>query len=255
VLRIRIVGLELVAQVPVREQAHLRRKEPVPLRVDEVVHPYVVCRDILVCPGRYLRDLEVHVRGDALREALGEPGLRPLLAGPRHAVRQPLIERGEREIEQNDEGDLVLKEIVEHVRRRIVPGEDLVDGKHRPDIEIGLPPEREAELVHVPVELLEQPLETIEELMVRRVVAGEVLEHELLERGLVAVFRAPELRDLAHAAPRVGPRRLAVSRDEHRLELRDRSLHPCGRRTLRVGSVHAAQNTRNRNECANCFFS
>ena len=67
-----------------------------------------------------------------------EPRLRPLPARPVLAFGEALLERGEREVQQHDEGELVLEEVVVDVRGRVVAGEDLVERADRPDVEVGL---------------------------------------------------------------------------------------------------------------------
>jgi len=60
-----VIGLDLVAEVPVFEQAHLRREEPLSFVVDEVVHPDVVCGDVLRALRARLAHGEVHLGGHA----------------------------------------------------------------------------------------------------------------------------------------------------------------------------------------------
>jgi hypothetical protein len=45
-LGVGVIRLDLVAQVPVAEQAHFWRERTLSLIVQEVVHPYVVLRDV-----------------------------------------------------------------------------------------------------------------------------------------------------------------------------------------------------------------
>ena len=70
-----------------------------------------------------LRDREVDVGGNALGEALGEPRLGPLAPRPRLALGSRCVERREREVEQHHERELVVEEVVDDVRRRVVAGE------------------------------------------------------------------------------------------------------------------------------------
>ncbi len=192
------------------KEPHLRGKEPLALVVDEVVHPDVVFGDVLIRHGARLCDGLVDLGGDALGEALGEPDLGPLPPRPLVALVEPLIERREREVEQHDEGELVLEEVVEHVRRRILPGEDLVERHDRPEIEVRLAPARERDLEHVTVELLEEILEPLEHLVERRLVPGEAA------RGRTTRTRPRHRRPRARTRPpggvragrvRAGPRR------------------------------------------------
>ena len=142
------------------------------------------------------RDRQVHLGGNALGEALRQPRLRPLAARPLLAVGEPLLERREREVQQHDEGELVLEEVVADVRRGIVAGQHLVEGIDRPEVEVRLPAEVAGDLEHVPVDRLEHELHPVEEGVERLRVAGEVRPDQVLERRRVAVLRAPELGHL-----------------------------------------------------------
>src|SRR5262249_60618196 len=60
-----VVGLELVAQVPVADEAQPLGEQALALVPDEVVHPDVVLGDVEVGGGGGARDLLLHLGGDA----------------------------------------------------------------------------------------------------------------------------------------------------------------------------------------------
>jgi len=72
---------------------------------------------------------------------------RPLLA-----LTQPLLERGEREVEEHHERELVLEPVVVDVRGRVPGAHHLVERVDGADVEIGLPAEVAIDLGHVTVE-------------------------------------------------------------------------------------------------------
>ena len=174
--------------------------------------------------------LELHLGRDALREAVGQPGLRPLPPRPVGPLGEALLEGGEGEVEQDHEGQLVVEEVVGDVRGGAVAGEDLVEGQDGPEVEVGLPAESEGDLVHVAVELLEEALEALEHRVEGLLVAGEVAAHEGLEDLPVAVRLAPEARHLLEPAPGAGPLRLAVALDQLGLQRLPRRARPRGQR-------------------------
>ena len=96
------------------------------MRIDQVVRPHVVLRDVLLSLGRGTRDLEPDLRGDALAEALRQARLGPLAPRPAWTLGEALVECRQREVQEHDKGQLVLKEVVQDVCGRIVAGEDLV---------------------------------------------------------------------------------------------------------------------------------
>ena len=131
---------------------------------------------------------------------------------------QPLGERRDREVQEHREREPVLEGVLDEVRARIVAGEDLVEGVDRPEIEVRLPPEVAADLVHVAVEGLERELHPGEEGVAGRGVAGELLARHRLERRGVAVLGAPELGRLRE--PLVDARALAIPRTFRRARSR-----------------------------------
>ena len=135
-------------------------------------------------------------------------------------------------VQQHDEGQLVREKIIGDVRRRIVAAEDLVERKHRAQIEVGLLAELAVDLVHVAVELLEQALEAAEHGVERGLVAGKIGADEILERGGIPVFRPPEFAHLVESALNVQSLRspyFAVT-DENVWELPPLILHPFNER-------------------------
>jgi hypothetical protein len=250
----RVVGLDLVAEVPVREQAHLRGEEAAPLRVNDVVHPDVVARDVALGLGRRARVGEVDLGGYARRELLREPRLGPLAARPALALAlaQPLFERRQREVEEGDERDLRLEEVFGEVRRRVVAREEVVEGEDGAEFELRLRAELAADLGHVAVELFEVVLEAREDGVERRLVAGEVGGDELLEPGGVAVLRAPEARHLPQAGTDARALPLAVLRRQRRFQFRQHVFHPRGRaarlRSLRRGGGPRDRQLRRENQ-------
>ncbi len=162
---------------------------------------------------------------------------------------QALIERGERKVEQDHEGELVVEQVVAHVCAGIVRGERLVEGPDRPDVQVRLAPEVASDLEHVAVEGLEHELHAREQSVACSGVAGIVLANECGERGGVAISFAgvtvslgsvavaladvaisrggiagivqpPELRNLREAAGDARPLGFAV--------LRNQLLFECG---------------------------
>ena len=197
VRRVAVVRLDLVAQVPVRKEPHLRREKAVAAVVDEVVHPDVVLRDVRRRLGRRLRDRQVDGRRDALGKALRESGLRPLPPRPPFSFGEPLLERGQGKVQQDDERELVREEIVVDVRGGTPSVEDLIEGIDRAEVEIDLPAEVARDLDEVAVDRFEDELQPVEERVERLLLGGEVDGGELVE---VAVFLAPELRHLREAS-------------------------------------------------------
>ena len=98
----------------------------------------VVFGDVLFGGGREAGDLEVDGSGDAPGELLGEADFSPLAAGPLAAVFESFGEGGEREIEEDHKGQLVLEKVVGHVGAWGVAGEDLVEGQDRAAVEVRL---------------------------------------------------------------------------------------------------------------------
>ena len=100
------------------------------------------------------------------------------------------------------------------MRRRVVAREQLVVGLDGPEVEVGLPAEREQHAEQRAVHLLVQAVEAAEHRVASRLVRGEILLHERLERGGIAVFLAPQFRDLPDAALGARPDGLAVGGHE-----------------------------------------
>jgi hypothetical protein len=93
---------------------------------------------------------------------------RPVLA-----LREPLLERGQREVQQHHEGQAVLEHVFGEVCRRVESGEQTVEGQDRTVIEVAVPAQLEHQLVHVAVEFLQQVLVALEHGVVGCLVAGE----------------------------------------------------------------------------------
>ena len=100
--------------------------------------------------------------------------------------------------------------------RGIVAGDNLVERKHRAEIKVRLLAEFPVDLVHVPAQLFQQALHTVEHRIQRGLVSGEVGPHKVLEDRRVAVSGAPELSRLLQSAMGPGALRFAVLRDQFR---------------------------------------
>ena len=133
-------------------------------------------------------------------EALGQPRLRPLPSRPLVALSEALLERRQREVEEDDEGELVREEVVGQVRARRVAGQDFVERVDRPEVEVGLLAEIAPQHREVPVDRLEREFHPREERVECLLIAGEVCAEELGELRLVAIGRPPELAHLRGAA-------------------------------------------------------
>ncbi len=240
-LRVGIVRFDFVAQVPVAQQAHFGREKTLALRIDEVVHPDVVLRDVLSGLCLCLRDCQVDVGWDALVETLREADFGPLPACPGGTVFQAFVERGEGEVQQDREGQFVVEEVIEDMRGRIVTGEYFVERKHRAEIEIGLLIELAIDLVHVAIELFEQALEAVEHGIERGLIAGEVGADEVFEHCRIAVVCTPELGYLTETTFDAKFLLGAILGGQFALQLGDRVIHPrgsnCGRCLSGSGSV------------------
>ena len=105
------------------------------------MHQDVVVRDVVLGVGVCPTQLELRSSRHALGEALGEPHLRPLPAAPARPGGRSLLEAREREVEQDDEGQLVLEPVVAQMSRGLVAGEHEVDRKRRPGLDIGVEPQ------------------------------------------------------------------------------------------------------------------
>src|SRR5690349_1052324 len=106
-----------------REEPQARGEDALTLVVDEMMHPDVVLSDIAAAISSRLRNREIHLRGNSFRESLRESGFSPLAPRPVVAISQSLLKCRQGKVKQHDEGELVLKGIVNRVCRRIVAGE------------------------------------------------------------------------------------------------------------------------------------
>ncbi len=86
------------------------------------------------------------------------------------------------------------------MRTRVVSREQLVVGFDGPEVEVGLPAEREQHAEQRTVHLLVQSVQAAEHFVASCVVRSEILLHERLERGGIAVFLAPQVRNLTDPA-------------------------------------------------------
>ena len=197
------------------QQPELGGERPPAVRIEQVVGADVVLVDVQFGRGLGLRDGLNHVGGYAAAEPLRQPGLGPLPPRPMLALGQPLPGRGQGEVQQHDEGQLVGEKVVAHVGRRFVGREDFIQRQHRPAIEVRLQPEVRTDLAHVPVELLQQAAEAVEHRVEGFPVARKVVADEGREGGLVAVLRPPEPADLLEPPP--DPRSLVVAIQNHEL--------------------------------------
>src|SRR5208283_2689232 len=153
---------------------HFGWKQALALRCEQVIHPEVVFGNVASGFRVGLPNGEVYVGGNTFGESLRQANFGPLPAAPVRTIFQALFERGEREIQQDGERQLVLKKIIEDVRRGIVASNDFIEGQHRAEVEIELLAELAVDLVHVAVELLEKTLEAIEHGIQRGLIAGEI---------------------------------------------------------------------------------
>ena len=205
-----VVGLDLVAEIPVRKEAHLRRKEADALLVHEVVHPDVVRGDVLGRVRLGLRDREIDARGNARREPVGEARFGPLTPRPGRTDPQLLLERVHGEVQERRERELVVEEVVREMRARLVARENLVEREDRPAVEVHVHAQLAARLAHVPVEGDERARQPREKLVTVRGTGRRVRTRERLEGRRVAVGRAPQRRHLL--SPAGGARSLAANR-------------------------------------------
>ena len=105
------------------------------------------------------------------------------------------------------------------MRARVVRGEQRLDRRIGPVSTSVVQRARAAELEEVPVHLLVQRLQALEQRIARLRLGDELLD---AERGEVAIARAPQRRDLIDATLDRGAMRLAVLRDELRFRIGDR---------------------------------
>ena len=234
VFRVAVIGLDLVAKVPVRQKTEARREQPRPGRVDDVMHPDVVPGDVLRGVGVGFGGRNVHRRRNALRESLCEARFGPLAPCPLPALAQALVERGQGEVEKNHEGELVGEKVVAQVRAGIVRRQRLVEGAYRPDVEVRLAAQVAVDLVQMPVEGFEHELHAREKRVARRSVARVVIPNEGRERlgvavslaGPIRVVLPPESRDLGDSARDSRTLRFAVLRHQLLLERAHRVRPP-----------------------------
>ena len=114
-LRIRhvgIVGLDLIPEVPVREQPHPVREELASVLGHKFVHHDVISRDIVLCGAGGLRHQPRHLGRHPGRETVPHPGICPLETAPVPAEPVLLLEREFRKVEHGDERQFVGIEIV-----------------------------------------------------------------------------------------------------------------------------------------------
>ena len=157
-----VAALELVAQVPVRKQFLAGLEQALSLLVHPMVCPQVVGRDITVRSARGLG----HCQRDMCRYAPGkevdQTRLRPLSPGPERTGFQPFRQRSRPKIEQHHKGQLVVERIVYKMGARIVARQNGVQRQHALQIEIGMPAQIAADLMHVAVQALQHKLQTRE---------------------------------------------------------------------------------------------
>ncbi len=183
-------------------------------RIEQVVHPDVVFRNVLARLRLSLSDAQVHVRRNPLGEAFRQSHFRPLPARPCRPILETFVERGQRKIQQHHKSKFVLKQIIHDVRRRIIPADNFVKRKHRAEIEIHLLAEFAVDLVHVAAKLFQQFLQAVEHGVQRRLISRKVGAHEFFEDAGVAILRAPELGCLMQASFNSRTLRLPVLRNQ-----------------------------------------
>jgi hypothetical protein len=210
-VRERVRGLELIAEVPVGYEAEAPGEEPLPLGVEDVVHPEVVLGDVGLAGGDRTCDVLLYLGRDALGKAGREPGLGPLVARPPRAVPQALGERGHGEVEEHGEADLLGEQVLAQVRIRVVGREQLVDGSYGPEVEVGHAPELAGDFVQVAIDLLEGAFEPREESVQFRPTRDEVAARDLGEGAGIAILRPPQARGLLEAAGEALALRFAVA--------------------------------------------
>ena len=111
--------------------------------VEQVVHPDVVGGDVAVGGGIGRRDLLRHVGRDALRIAVGEAGLGPLLRRPVRPSRNFSSSVASGKFSSTTNAILLAKKSSLTCAPRVVGREQLVVGLDGPEVEVGLPAERE----------------------------------------------------------------------------------------------------------------
>ncbi len=209
-----IVGTNLVAQVPVRQQAQLRGKQPHATWHEHAVHPDVVTIDVLLAACHCFAHRELHFGGHAACEPLCEAHFRPLPARP-VARGRSLFERGQRKVQQRDKGQVIREEVVGEVRARVVAGKELIDRQHRTQFEILGNTKLAGDLLHVAVDLLEHVFEAREQRVQCRRVTRELRAHQFFEHRGATVFGTPHRSDLFDAPLNARALHLAVSIHQH----------------------------------------
>src|ERR1041385_1385449 len=86
------------------------------------------------------------------------------------------------------------------MRRWIISCKCLIDGKHRPEIQVHLLTKFPVDLVHVSGKLFQQILEAIEHRVQSRLIASEVRAYEIFVYPSIPVVGPPELRNLQQTA-------------------------------------------------------
>src|SRR6185295_15036542 len=110
----------------------------------------------------------------------------PFLPTPRFAVREPLLEGMDREMQERQEGDLGAEEVLVDVCPQIDVLEQEVDRAHGADVEVDRPAKLPADLVEEAVHLFERLLEAREALRPLGLAGRVLLDAERLEERIVA---------------------------------------------------------------------
>ena len=213
---VRIGGLQLVAQVPVADQAQLRPEQAPPVAREQVMRPQVVTVDVGLGGGPRIGEPRLRRGRHAQRDTAGEARLRPLPPAPLRALAQPLGQRAAGEVEQHDERDPCREQIVGDVARRIPGAEPRVDRQLRTDRQIEATAEIAAQRVEIAVDALEGGFEPCEGGVQRRPLRQELGFDQGAQGGRIAVVGAPRALHLGEAARDSAALPFAVPRHQRR---------------------------------------
>ena len=210
------------------EQAHFGREQPLPLSSSRWCIQMLYSAMYWPALRFRLRDAPGSRRRESrLEKRCRQAHLGPLPPRPRRPSVEALVERREREVQQHDEGELVLEEIVRDVRRRIVAADDFVEGKHRAEIEVQLLTELAVDLYACARQAV--PAAAPERLNIVSSVAWSPAKFDRTKSSnarRVAILRAPEFGDLVQASLDSRPLRVSISWPPVRLPALWRNLSP-----------------------------
>ena len=121
-----VVALELVAQVPVREQHHVLGEEAAAVIGEEVPHHDIVRGNVVLAAAEYLGVTGLDCCRHPGGESVSHAGVGPFEAAPVLSEGVLLLKGVEREVEDGDECRLVGEEVVRQVRIGVKCSEDVV---------------------------------------------------------------------------------------------------------------------------------